>query len=79
MTCSAFGGNTGFVVSSDMITTLRIRVRDRERQRAFAAFLGGKMIGLGVVVFGIYAIAWYFSTKAGAAMLGREGRMGELD
>src|SRR5437588_544613 len=71
VTCLASGGNTGFVVSSDMITTLRIRVRDRERQRAFGAYLGGKMIGLGVVVFGIYAITWYFSTKAGAAMLGQ--------
>ena len=29
------------------------------------------MLGLGVVIFGVYALAWYFSTKAGAAMLGQ--------
>ena len=29
------------------------------------------MVGLGVVVFGMWALAWYFSTNAGAAMLGQ--------
>ena len=55
-----------------MITTLKLRVRDRESRRYFGAYLGGKMIGLGVVVLGMWALAWYFSTKAGAAMLTQE-------
>ncbi|MCU1464757.1 MAG: ammonium transporter [Actinomycetia bacterium] len=54
-----------------MITTLRVRIKDRERQKAFGAYLGGKMIGLGIVVLGLWAVTWYFSTKAGAAMLGQ--------
>ncbi|MDQ1385602.1 MAG: ammonium transporter, Amt family, partial [Actinomycetota bacterium] len=29
------------------------------------------MVGLGVVMLGMWAITWYFSTKAGAAMLGQ--------
>ncbi len=52
-----------------MITTLRVRIRDRERQKAFGAYLGGKMIGLAAVVLGMWAISWYFSTKLGAATL----------
>jgi len=28
-----------------MITTLRVNIRDRERQKAFGAYLGGKMLG----------------------------------
>src|SRR6266480_1498173 len=55
-----------------MITTLKLRVRDRESRRYFGAYLGGNMIGLGIVVRGIWALAWYFSTKAGAAMLTQE-------
>src|SRR5215510_9036459 len=54
-----------------MITTLRVRIKDRDRQKAFAAYFTGKMIGLGVVVLGLWAISWYFSTKAGASMLGQ--------
>src|SRR3954452_5157958 len=54
-----------------MITTLRMRVRERESRRFFGAYLGGKMLGLGVVMLGMWAITWYFSTKAGAAMLGQ--------
>src|SRR3954451_5511438 len=55
-----------------MITTLRVRIRDRERQKYFGVYLGSKMIGVGAVLFGMWAIAWYFSTKAGAAMIGQE-------
>jgi Amt family ammonium transporter len=55
-----------------MITTLKLRIRDRASRRYFGAYLGGKMIGLGVVVLGMWALAWYFSTKAGAAMLTQE-------
>src|SRR5438132_3743808 len=54
-----------------MITTLRMRVRDRESRRFFGAYLGGKMLGLGVMMLGLWAITWYFSTKAGATMLGQ--------
>jgi ammonium transporter, Amt family len=54
-----------------MITTLRMNIRDRERQKAFWAYFGGKMIGLGIVVLGLWAVTWYFSTKAGAAMIGQ--------
>ena len=55
-----------------MITTLRVRMRDRERQKFFGVYLGAKMISVGVILFGMVAIAWYFSTKAGAAMIGQE-------
>jgi Amt family ammonium transporter len=55
-----------------MITTLRVRMRDRERQKFFGAYLGSKLIGVGVVFLGMWALAWYFSTKAGAAMIGQE-------
>jgi len=30
------------------------------------------MVGVGVVILGMWAIAWYFSTKAGATMLGQD-------
>ena len=29
------------------------------------------MLGLGAVMLGLWAITWYFSTKAGATMLGQ--------
>ena len=48
-----------------------MRVRDRESRRFFGAYLGGKMLGLGVMMLGLWAITWYFSTKAGATMLGQ--------
>jgi Amt family ammonium transporter len=52
-----------------MITTLRVRLRDRERQKAALAHLGGKLIGVTLAVLGVWAITWYFSTKLGAAPL----------
>jgi len=55
-----------------MITTLKMRIRDPESRKFFGAYLGGKMVGLGVVMLGMTALAWYFNTKAGAAMLGQE-------
>jgi Amt family ammonium transporter len=54
-----------------MITTLRANIKDREHQKAFVAYFVGKMIGLGVMVLGLWAITWYFSTRAGASMLGQ--------
>src|ERR1700742_2188328 len=44
-------------------TTLKAHVRDPESRKYFGAYLGGKMAGLGIVVFGMWALAWYFSTK----------------
>ena len=55
-----------------MITTLRVRIKDRERQKAFWAYFGGKMIGLAIVMVGLWGVTWYLSTKAGATMLGQE-------
>jgi ammonium transporter, Amt family len=52
-----------------MITTLRANFRDPYRRRAAAAHLGGKMIGLGIVVAAIYGFTWYFSTHAGASVV----------
>jgi Amt family ammonium transporter len=52
-----------------MITTLRTRLKDRERQKVFGAYLAGKFIGLAVVIAGMYGIAWYFSSGAGASVL----------
>jgi Amt family ammonium transporter len=49
-----------------MITTLRVRIRDRERQKFFGVYLGAKMIGVTIVVFGMAAILWYFGSQAGA-------------
>src|SRR5947208_3003740 len=36
-----------------MITTLRLRIKDPERRKAFWAYFGGKMIGLGIVVLAL--------------------------
>src|SRR6476646_8442662 len=55
-----------------MITTLRMHMRERDSRRVFGAYLGAKLIGLAIVMLGAWAITWYFSTKAGAAMLGQE-------
>src|SRR5262249_5437479 len=56
----------GVFTLRSMITTLRVRIRDRERQKFFGAYLGAKMIGVTIVVLGMAAILWYFSGKAGA-------------
>ena len=37
-----------------MITTLRVRIRDRESRKYFGAYLGAKMIGVAIVVLGMY-------------------------
>jgi Amt family ammonium transporter len=49
-----------------MITTLRLNFRDPYRRRAVGARLAGKMIGVGAVIAIIYAMAWFFSSQAGA-------------
>ena len=55
-----------------MVTTLRLRLKDRDSRRFFGTYLAGKMLGLGAVLLMIYGLAWYFSTKAGAAMVGQD-------
>jgi len=55
-----------------VIGTLRIRIRERESRRFFGAYLAGKMLGLGALLLGVYGLTWYFSTKAGATMLGQD-------
>ena len=55
-----------------MVTTLRLRLKDRDSRRFFGTYLAGKMLGLGAVLLFIYGLAWYFSTKAGAAMVGQD-------
>ena len=54
-----------------MITTLRVRIKDRDAQKNFLAYFGGKMLGIGILMAGLWAVTWYFSTKAGATMLGQ--------
>jgi Amt family ammonium transporter len=49
-----------------------MRISERDTRRYFGAYFGGKMIGVGVILLGMWAIAWYFSTSAGATMLGQE-------
>src|SRR6202162_4431712 len=51
---------------ADMITTLRLRLKDKDRQRFFAAYLGGKMIGITAVLAAIWGFMWLFSSSAGA-------------
>src|SRR5215510_330528 len=55
-----------------MVTTLRMHVRNRESRRFFGTYLAGKMLGLGLLLLAVWGITWYFSTKAGASMLGQD-------
>ena len=49
-----------------MITTLRLRLKDKDRQRFFAAYFGAKMIGITAVMAAVWAFMWFFSSSAGA-------------
>ncbi len=40
-----------------MITRLKTAVRDRDRRRFFAAYLGGKMIGLALALWSLGLLA----------------------
>jgi Amt family ammonium transporter len=51
-----------------MITTLRTNFRDPVRRKLFGARLGGKFIGVALVVGLIYAFAYLLSTEAASAM-----------
>jgi Amt family ammonium transporter len=50
-----------------IITRLRERVREKESRRFFYAFLGGKMLGLGVAGGALWALSPYLHTAASAA------------
>jgi Amt family ammonium transporter len=52
-----------------MLTTLKLNMKDPDRRRIFGARLGGKMIGVAVVMAAIYGLTWYFGTQAGAVGL----------
>jgi Amt family ammonium transporter len=56
-----------------MINTLRVNFRDPLRRRYVAARMGGKMIGVSLVITLIYALAWFASTPAGASVVGQAG------
>src|SRR3954453_4084133 len=51
-----------------MITTLRTNFRDPVRRKMFGARLGGKFIGVAIVVALIYAFAYLLSSEAATAM-----------
>src|SRR3954470_4076539 len=51
-----------------MITTLRTNFRDPVRRKMFGARLGGKFIGVAIVVALIYAFAYLLSSEAANAM-----------
>src|SRR6478736_4219780 len=55
-------------ILADMITTLRTNFRDPVRRKMFGARLGGKFIGVGIVVALIYAFAYLLSSEAASAM-----------
>ena len=56
---------------ASMINTLRVNFRDPMRRRYVAARLGGKLIGVTIVMTLIYGLSWYFSTHAGASVVGQ--------
>ena len=51
-----------------MITTLRTNFQDPVRRKIFGARLGGKFIGVAIVVGLIYAFAYLLSSEAASAM-----------
>jgi ammonium transporter, Amt family len=54
-----------------MIQTLRLNFRDPDRRRYVGAKMGGKLIGVALVMGLIYGLAWFFSNEAGAAVPGQ--------
>ena len=54
-----------------MVTTLRTHIRSRDSRRFFGTYLAGKMLGLGLLLLAVWGVTWYFSTKAGAAVVGQ--------
>ncbi len=62
-------GQLAAPIVASMINTLRVNFRDPMRRRYVAARLGGKMIGVSIVMAAIYGLSWYFSTHAGASVV----------
>ena len=54
-----------------MMHTLLLNCKDPDRRRYVGAKLGGKLIGVMLVMAAIYGFTWYFSTHAGASMPGQ--------
>src|ERR1700750_1892357 len=54
-----------------MIQTLRLNFRDPDRRRYVGAKMGGKLIGVALVMGVIYGLACFFSNEAGAAVPGQ--------
>jgi Amt family ammonium transporter len=50
---------------------LRLNFRDPDRRRYVGAKMGGKLIGVALVMGVIYGLAWFFSNEAGAAVPGQ--------
>jgi Amt family ammonium transporter len=48
---------------------LTATIRKPEARKYFAQYLGGKMIGIGLLCITMWAVVWYFGTQAGASML----------
>ncbi len=48
---------------------LTATIRKPEARKYFAQYLGGKMIGVGLLCVTMWAVVWYFGTQAGASML----------
>ena len=65
-------------ILATMITTLRTNFQDPVRRKMFGARLGGKFIGVAIVIGLIYAFAYLFSTRSGqrhaAALAGGVGQ-----
>jgi len=64
------GGNAGQLTSGVSLSNLRVNIKDSDRRKMFGARLGGKMIGVALLVGVIYGIAWYFGSSAFAAVPG---------
>jgi Amt family ammonium transporter len=54
-----------------MIDTLRLNFRDPDRRRYVGAKMGGKLIGVALVMGLVYGLAWFFSSRAGASVPGQ--------
>ena len=54
-----------------------MHIRNKDSRRFFRQYLGGKLIGLTAVIAVVYGLAWYFNTKAGAAVPGATALKGD--
>ena len=65
-------GNERFLRSVAMMRSRLQRLRELDTYKLWATLLGGKLLGLGVVVGAINGFNWFLSTPAGAAVPGQE-------